>query len=299
MFPDGSPVAGLFYPPYNFGAIPAPYDDFEKARVVILPVPYDSTTDWKSGSRDGPKAIIDSSQYIELYDFEMDREPYQVGIYTAPEVQPVMSSPEGMVQSVREITKHLIDRGKLVAMLGGEHLLSLGSIQAYHEAYPDLTVLQLDAHTDLRSEYLGATITHASVMRQVLEFCPAVQVGMRSLSADENQFIKERKLEIFYAHHTAFNPATIKKIVSRLKGKVYITVDADVFDLGLVNAVGTPEPGGLSWYEVISILEAVTAAREVVGFDVVELCPREGTSTSAFVLARLVYKLIGLCCPPT
>ncbi len=296
MYPEGSPVAGLFYPPYNFGAVPAPYDDFDRARVVILPVPYDSTTDWKSGSRDGPKAIIDSSQYIELYDCELDREPYKVGIFTAPEVQPVMSAPENMVQSVYEITRDLLGRGKLVAMLGGEHLLSLGCFRAYHEAFPDLSILQLDAHADLRGEYLSAGVTHASVMRAAMELCPIVQVGIRSFSADESRFIKAQGLEIFYAQRTVLDTPTIKKIVGRLKGKVYITIDADAFDLGLVNAVGTPEPGGLGWNETVSLLEVVAGDREVVGFDVVELCPREGTSSSAFVLAKLVYKLIGLCC---
>ncbi|MBI4332468.1 MAG: agmatinase [Chloroflexi bacterium] len=295
MFPDDS-LAGHFYPPRNFGAIPAPYDDFEKARVVILPVLYDSTTDWKSGSRDGPNAIIDSSQYIELYDYELDREPYRVGIYTAPEVQPMVSSPEAMIQRVYEIVRHLNARGKMVAMLGGEHSLSLGPIRAHAETHPDLTVLQLDAHTDLRDEYLGTRSGHGSIMRRALELCPIVPAGIRSMSADERLFIQEKRLEVFHAGAAGLGPQAVKKIVSRLKDKVYITVDVDVFDLGLVNAVGTPEPGGLGWYEVISLLEAVAAQREVVGFDVVELCPREGTSASAFVIARLVYKLIGLCC---
>jgi len=297
LFPSEA-IAGHFYPPRNFGAIPSPYDDFDQARAVILPVLYDSTTDWRSGSRDGPGAIIESSQYIELYDFEMDREIYKVGIHTAPEVEPVMSGPEGMIQRVYEIIKYLNTQGKITCMLGGEHSLSLGPIRAHAEDHAGLTVLQLDAHSDLRDEYLGTSIGHASVMRRAMELCPVVQVGIRSMSIDESRFIKEKKLEIFYGHHTIFNPPTIKKIVSRLNKKVYITVDADVFDLGLVNAVGTPEPGGLSWYDVISLVEAVAAQREVVGFDVVELCPREGTSAAPFVLARLAYKLIGLCCKP-
>lgn len=295
MFPDAS-VARHFYPPRNFGAIPSPYDDFDRARVVVLPVLYDGTSEWKSGSRNGPNAIIDSSQYIELYDFELDRDIFKVGIYTAPEVEPVMSGPEGMIQRVYEITKHLNSRDKMVVTLGGEHSISLGPIKAACEAHQDITVLQLDAHADLRDEYLGTKFGHASVMRRAMELCPVVHVGIRSLSAEENVFIKQNGLEIFYAHHTVFDPPTVEKIVSRLKGKVYITIDVDVFDLGLVNAVATPQPGGLGWYEIISLLEAVTTRRDVVGFDVVELCPNEGTSSSSFVLARLVYKLIGLCC---
>lgn len=294
MFPEG-PIAREYYPHRNFASISAPYSEFEQARVVVLPVLYDSTTDWRSGARDGPPVIIDASQYVELYDLELDMEIYKVGIHTLPEVQPVMSGPEKMLQRVYRVVKDLIKRGKMVVMLGGEHSLTLGAVRAYREKFPELTVLQLDAHADLRDEYLGTRFSHASAMRRVMELCPIVQVGIRSMSYDESLFIKEKGLEIFYAHNTTFNRQTINKIVSRLKGEVYITIDADVFDPGLVPAVGTPEPGGLGWYETISLLKEVTKRCRVVGFDVVELCPREGPVSSAFFIARLIYKLIGLC----
>lgn len=293
MYPDG-PIAKEFYPHRNFGAIPTPYCEFDQARVVVLPVLYDSTTDWRSGARDGPPVIIDASQYMELYDMELDREIYKIGIHTLPEPQPVMSGPEGMVERIYRVVKDLKARGKMVVMLGGEHSLTLGAVRAHHEKHKDLSVLQLDAHADLRDEYLGTKFSHASVMRRVLELCPAVQVGIRSLSLDESEFVRDEKLQLFYAHNTRLDdPQTIKRIVKRLKRKVYITIDADVFDPAVVPAVGTPEPGGLGWYDTTALLKEVAAQREVVGFDVVELCPREGPLSSAFFIARLVYKLIG------
>jgi len=261
--------------------------------VVILPVPYDSTTEWRSGSRDGPKAIIDASQYLELYDLELGLETYKVGIHTLPEVQPLMSGPEAMVHRVYEIATGLIKEGKLVVMLGGEHTLTLGMVKAYKEKFSDLSVLQLDAHADFRDEYMGTKYNHACVMHRLFELCSIVQVGIRSLSWEEQQFLNQDRVYLFFASGGAIPPDSLAEIVSSLSENVYITIDLDVFDPAVMPAVSNPEPGGLHWAEVINLLKGIVRERNVVGFDLMELCPREGPLSCAFLAAKLAYKLIG------
>jgi len=283
----------FFYPPRNFGAIPSPKADFQDARVVILPVPYDSTTTYRSGTRDGPMAIIDASQYLELYDLELDREIYQVGIHTLPEVQTVMSGPEGMVYQVYQVAKGLLEADKTIVMLGGEHSLTLGMVQAYKERHPGLSVLQLDAHADLRDEYEGAKHSHACVMRRIWGCCPIVQVGIRSLSLEERQFMQQQGLAPFYMEEFARDRDSVGKVVSSLSDVVYITIDLDVLDPSLMSAVGTPEPGGMGWHELLALVRAVSQQKRIVGFDLVEFCPREGPTSCAFLAAKLAYKVIG------
>lgn len=279
-----------FYPPRNFAALPSQYTDFETSKVVILPVPYDSTTDWRSGSRDGPMAIIDASQYLELYDEELDRESYLVGIHTLPELQPSMRGPEETVERVYNVASDLVQKEKFVVMLGGEHSLTLGMVRAFAERFPRLSVLQLDAHADLRDEYEDSRYSHACVMRRVLECCPIVQIGIRSLSQEEHRFLTQNQMRPFFAQGL---PLGEKAIVSALSEEVYITVDLDVLDPSIMSAVSTPEPGGLSWYEVLRILRHVAQEKHIVGCDLVELCPKEGPSSCAFLAAKLAYKLIG------
>ncbi len=283
----------FFYPPRNFGSLPPAKTDFECARVVILPVPYDSTTAYKSGTRDGPMAIIDASQYLELYDLELGTEIYQVGIHTLPEVQTVMSGPEGMVDRVYQVARELLEAGKTVVMLGGEHSLTLGMVRAYQEKHEGLSVLQLDAHADLREEYEGAKYGHACVMRRVWEYCPIVQVGIRSLSLEEHEFLQQQRLKPFYMEEFAGDRDSLTKVTSALSEDVYVTIDLDVLDPAVMSAVGTPEPGGMGWYELVELMRAVCQQKRVVGFDVVELCPREGPISCAFLAAKLAYKLIG------
>jgi agmatinase len=286
----------LFYPPHTFTAIPPQDAALETSKVVILPVPYDSTTDYKSGAREGAQAIISASQQLELYDAELDRETYRVGIHTLPSLEPVMSGPEQMITRVYQAAKDLLEKDKLVVMLGGEHSLTLGVVQALGERYQKLSVLQLDAHADLRNEYLGTKYSNACVMRRVWELCPIVQVGIRSLSLEEHEFIKQHKLELFYAEDCT--PDSAPKVLANLPPPVYITIDLDVFDPSIMSAVGTPEPGGLSWHQVLDLLRAVAKERHIVGFDVVELCPREGPTSCTFLAAKLVYKLIGYTTSP-
>ena len=288
----------LFYPRRNFAGLSPPLCDLETARVVILPVPYDSTTDWRSGAREGPMAIIDASQYLEFYDHELDCEPCRVGIHTLPELQPSMRGPEETIRRVHQAASELVRQGKFVVMLGGEHSVTLGTVRAFKEEFPHLSVLQLDAHADLRDEYEDSRYSHACVMRRVVECCPIVQVGIRSLSLEEHLFMEERKMRAFFAREGGLDQTALDEIVSALSADVYITVDLDVLDPSIMSAVGTPEPGGMDWYEVLRLLRHVAENRRVVGGDLVELCPQEGPSSCAFLAARLAYKLIGYAASP-
>lgn len=283
----------LFLPPRNFAGIPHQDAPFDKAKVVVLPVPYDSTTEYKPGAREGPQAIIDASQYLELYDAELNREISEVGIFTLPEVQPLMGGPELMVERVYQIARGLLEKEKFVAMLGGEHLLTLGMVRAHKEKYRQLSVLQLDAHADLRDQYQGTKYSNACVMRRIREVCPdVVQVGIRSFSLEERLFMQHHKIEPFYAEFSN-SPDFAFRVASALSPQVYISVDLDVFDPSIMSAVGTPEPGGLSWQQVLELLRVAARKSKIVGFDLTELCPREGPTSCAFLAAKLAYKLIG------
>ncbi len=286
-------IENFFSPPHNFAGLSSPYTDLETAKVAILPVPYDSTAEWHCGTREGPRAIIDSSQYLELYDLELGQEIHKVGIHTLPAIQPVLSSPEEMVQRVYQVAKELIQRAKLVVMLGGEHSLSLGLVRAFKEKYNDLCVLQLDAHADLRNEYSGTKYSHACTMRRILEHCPITQVGIRSLSLEEQQFLSQNKMQPFYGSMLNSNSAFLQQIIDSLTDNVYVTIDLDVFDPSIMQAVGTPEPDGMQWTDVLHLLKLVTAQKHVVSFDLMELCPSMGTDSCTFLAAKLTYKLIG------
>jgi agmatinase len=280
----------LFYTQRNFAALPPHYSEFETSKVVILPVPYDSTTTWRSGSRDGPLAIIDASQHLELYDHELDREVHLAGIHTLPELQPSMKGPEETVMRVHEVASDLIRKGKFVVMLGGEHSLTVGMVKAFRERFDSLSVLQLDAHADLRDAYEDSKYSHACVMRRVLEYCPIVQVGVRSLCEEEHRFLTQNQMQPFFAEGL---PLDIDGIVSALSTDVYVTIDLDVLDPSIMSAVGTPQPGGISWHEILKILRRVAETRRIVGCDLVELCPAEGPPSCAFLASKLAYKLIG------
>jgi N1-aminopropylagmatine ureohydrolase len=287
---------GTFLPPQTFAGLEPPYSDFKRARAVILPVPYDGTSEWRSGSRHGPRAIIDASQYLELYDLELDREIHKVGICTLPQVEPALSSPQDMIDRVYHVVKGLVQKGKFVVLLGGEHTISLGAVRAFNETYPKLSVLQLDAHADLRDEYLGTRYGQASVMRRISELCPISQVGVRSLSREEKQFLVQAKLKPFYMSGLTSQTA-VDKILDSLSEDVYITIDADVLDPSIMPAVGTPEPDGMSWRQLLDLVEPVALHKHVVGFDLMEFCPGEGPNSCAFLLAKLAYRLIGCAVP--
>jgi agmatinase len=288
---------GIFLPHEVFAGLDLPYSNLQQAKTVILPVPYDSTSEWRSGSRHGPQAIIDASQYLEFYDLELDREIYKVGISTLPQVEPLLSSPQDMIDRVYQVVEGLIQKEKFVVLLGGEHSLSLGAVRAFKKAFPGLSVLQLDAHADLRDEYLGTKYSQACVMRRIFELCPISQVGVRSLSWEEKQFLKQNKLTPFYMSDLASNTAPLDQIVDSLSEDVYVTIDVDVLDPSIMSAVGTPEPDGMSWRQILDIIESVALHKHVVGFDLMEFCPGEGPGSCAFLLAKLAYKLIGCAVP--
>jgi len=288
---------GTFLPHEVFAGLEPPYSNLQEAKVVILPVPYDSTSEWRSGSRHGPQAIINASQYLELYDLELDREIYKVGISTLPQVEPLLSSPQDMINRVYKVVEGLVRKEKFVVLLGGEHSLSLGAVRAFKEAFPRLSVLQLDAHADLRNVYLGTKYGQACVMRRIFDLCPISQVGVRSLSWEEKQFLTRKKLTPFYMSDLASGTASIDQIVDSLSEDVYVTIDVDVLDPSIMPAVGTPEPDGMSWRQISDIVESVTLHKHVVGLDLTEFCPAEGPSSCAFLLAKLAYKLIGWAVP--
>lgn len=273
----------------KFGDWPEKYSAVKESKIVLLPVPYDGTSTWLKGADKGPKAIIESSVNLEWYDIETDFEVYKKGIHTAKPVR-VSAKPELMAKQVESEVKKYLAQDKMAVVLGGEHSVSLGAIAAYKEKYPDLNVLQLDAHADLRQEYLGSKFNHACVMARVKEICPIVQVGIRSMDISERESLAEDR--IFYAQEIYGNKNWEEKVLAKLAGKVYITIDLDVFDPSILPATGTPEPGGLSWYPVINFLKKVCREKEVVGFDIVELCPNKFDKTSDYLAAKLIYKLL-------
>jgi agmatinase len=287
-----SHISHLLSQPGNFAGLPPPYSDFKSSRVTVLPVPYDSTTEWHSGTRNGPRSIIEASYYLEWFDIELERELYSVGISTLPNLEPVLDSPQAMAGRVCSAAESLLDEGKFIVMLGGEHSISYGSIKAYSQKFNDFSVLQLDAHADLRDQYLGTKYGHGCVMRRVLELCPVTQVGIRSMSLEEHEFIKASRLTPFVAEQ-GNNSLCYSDIIDSLSENVYITIDLDVLDPSVMAAVGTPEPGGMGWSDILSLLRSVAEKRKIVGFDLVELCPDQGPSSCSFLAAKLAYKLIG------
>ena len=291
--PLGGGREETFLPHEVFAGLEPPYSNLQHAKAVILPVPYDGTSEWRSGSRHGPQAIIDASQYLELYDLELDREVYKAGISTLPQLEPVLSSPQDMIERVHTVVKRLIEKDKFVLLLGGEHSLSLGTVRAFKEAFPGLSVLQLDAHADLRNEYMGTKYGQACVMRRIFELCPICQVGVRSFSWEEKQFLTRKKLRPIYMSDLASGKAYIEQIVDSLSEDVYVTIDVDVLDPSIMPAVGTPEPDGMSWRQILNIIEAVGLHKHVVGSDLMEFCPGEGPRSCAYLLAKLAYKFIG------
>ncbi|MHB8375888.1 MAG: agmatinase [Dehalococcoidia bacterium] len=281
-----------FYPPLNFASLDAEDAAFDRARAVVLPVPYDSTVTARAGARDGPRAIIEASADMELYDVGLGSEPWRHGIHTLPELAPHTGSPEAMIDRIEEVVGELIDAGKFVVTLGGEHTVAVGAVRAYAKRRPGLSVLAFDAHSDLRDAYLDSKYNHACTLRRALEVAPVTLVGLRSASAEDAALIRDERLA-FYTP-AAFRDAGPRAVVERLGDEVYVTIDLDCFDPSEMAAVGTPEPGGLHWDEVSELLLAVTREKRVVGFDVTELSPSLGPRSCAQQAAKLAYRLIGL-----
>ena len=275
--------------PANFGLLAGEFCEPASARIVLLPAPYDRTSTWIKGADKGPAAIIDASHHMELYDIETNFEVYKLGIHTS---EPIGSdgSEADMVDAVRHEVSNCLADGKFVVLLGGEHTVSIGAIQAHLLRSPDLTVLQLDAHADLRDEYNGSKYNHACVMARVRQMCPIVQVGLRSMDSAESEVIDPARA--FFAKDMQGHTAWIDQVMPQLSDSVYITIDLDVFDPSIMPSTGTPEPGGLGWYDVLSLLRRVASEKKVAGFDVVELCPNSLNRAPDFTAAKLIYKLL-------
>ncbi len=276
----------------NFGDFPDTLTQYNNSEVVILPVPYDGTSTWLKGANKGPEAILEASPNLEFYDIDTRREVFKhTGIHTS---EPVLecTSPESMTDAVYERVSELIKDNKFVIVLGGEHSVSIGTAKAHHENYENISVLQIDAHGDMRDEYENSQYNHACVMARVKEFAPCVQVGIRSLCTEELHNIDYSRM--FFAEDIMKSETWIEEVLDKLNENVYITFDLDAFDPSIISSTGTPEPGGLNWYQVIDLMKAVFAKKNVVGFDVVELCPNPHNKVSDFIAAKLVYKMIDL-----
>ncbi|MFA5499998.1 MAG: agmatinase, partial [Candidatus Omnitrophota bacterium] len=264
--------------------------------VVIVQVPYEKTTTYVKGTKAGPAAIIEASGNMELFDDELNQEVYKIGIHTVEIPGIADAEPEDMVKKVHDATDDLLKIGKFPVILGGEHSVSVGAVGAMKKNYPDVSVLQLDAHYDLRDEYLGSKYNHACAARRISEICPLVQAGLRSLSKEEKDFLNTKSngnIKTVNVYDILEKPLWKDYVINGLSENVYITIDLDVFDPSLMPAVGTPEPGGIGWYELIDLLKETAKDKKIVGFDVVELCPIENHIMSNFLAAKLVYRLLG------
>jgi len=283
----------LYWPARRFGALESPYSDLDSARFVVIPVPYDSTTTWRAGTREGAMAIIQASINMELYDREFGREIYQAGIHTTAEVEPDMSGPEGMANRVQEVIAEVFEARKVPVMLGGEHSLTLGGVRALAARANSLTVVQLDAHTDLRDSYSGTQFGHGCVMRRASEIpgVRIIQVGLRSSSQEEIDAVPANVTQFWAEDLLADFPGQLRRIVELIEGDVYLTFDVDCCDPSWMPDTGTPEPGGLSYYEIRDVLRAVCRTGRVRAVDCLELIG--GHPASAFAVARLLYKTMG------
>jgi len=279
--------------PFTFGALEQDAASFDRAGAVVLPVPFERTTSYVPGTKNGPREIIAASGQVELYDEELGREICDIGIHTLPAMESPFASTDDAFAEMRRVAAWLAGAGKFFVALGGEHALTAPLVAGVADVHPGVSVLQIDAHADLRESYMGDRHSHASAMRRVLEYAPTVQVAIRNLSAPEAEAIPGLETTVFYDWNMRDDPAWITRVVEALGEKVYITIDCDGIDPAIMPAVGTPEPGGLSWRETLTLLKLVMTKKTVVAADVVELCPIPGFVAPNFLAARLVYKLIG------
>ena len=271
------------------------YRNFEKSKVVILPCPYEGAVTYGKGCSKGPDAILGASNNMELFDDELNSETYKIGIHTKTPLPLTGLAPDEMIKKVKKEVFEILKLKKLHVALGGEHSISVGTVWAASQIYKDMTVLQLDAHRDLRDSYEGSTLNHACVGRRFLEFSPLVQVGVRSLSKEEQIFLdtKPNNLKTFDVYHILDMPNWKNSVIDSLSNNVYISLDLDIFDPSLMPSVGTPEPGGIGWYELLDLLKMVIKKRKIIGFDIVELAPIKDFIAPDFLAAKLIYRLLG------
>lgn len=273
----------------NYAGIEDEFAQLATSKVVLIPVPYDGTSTWIKGADKGPEAFLDASANMELYDIETDSVPYENGVFLA---EPVTenSSPEAMCDAVYQTTQNYLSQGKLVTLFGGEHSISIGAIKAFYEKFEDLTVLQIDAHSDLRQEYHGSKCNHACALADAQKNTNLIQVGIRSMDTEELQYMDKNK--VFFAHDIKTNSTWIDDVLALCTKNVYITIDLDAFDPSIMPSTGTPEPGGLTWYQVMGLLKKVFRNCDVKGFDLNELCPNPNAKASDFLAAKLYYRML-------
>jgi len=273
------------------GAVPHPAS-FDDARAVILPVPVDRTTSYVGGTRNGPREILQASSHMELWDEEIGVDVHPIGIVTLPEMELPFGELQPLMDEIRRVAAEILRRDKFLLTLGGEHSITPPLVAAAAERYPGLGVLQIDAHADLRDEYMGTRHNHACAIRRTLEYAPVTQVGIRSLSSEEAAAAPSLNTTIFYDHSMRQDPSWMDRVVRTLPETVYITIDVDGLDPAIMPATGTPEPGGLSWYEALALLRTTIEHRRVIGCDLVELSPLPGVMAPNFLCAKLAYKIL-------
>ncbi len=276
----------------EFGGTTPTTTDFEHARVVIFPVPLDRTTSYVPGTRNGPHEILVASSHMELWDEETGTDVHSIGIFTLPEIEFPYARIDDVMREIHRVAAEIVSYGKFPFILGGEHSITAPIVEAVAARHRNLSVLQIDAHADLRDSFMGTPFNHACAMRRVLDHARLTQVGIRSLSPEEAAAAPGLATRMFYDHNMRDDPQWMDRVVESLSDTVYITIDADGLDPAIMPAVGTPEPGGLSWYETLKLLRKVIDARHVVGCDLVELAPLAGNVAPNFLCAKLVYKIL-------
>ena len=276
----------------EFGGTTPTTSDFENARVAIFPIPLDRTTSYVPGTRNGPHEILVASSHMELWDEETETDVHSIGIFTLPEMEFPFAGIDEVMREIHRVASELVSRGKFPFVLGGEHSITPPIVAALSARHSALSVLQIDAHADLRDSYMGTPHNHACAMRRVLDYAPTTQVGIRSLSPEEAAAVPGLRTKIFYDFNMRQDERWIDRVVDSLSPNVYITIDCDGLDPAIMPAVGTPEPGGLSWYEMLSLLRRVIESRNVVGCDLVELAPLPALVAPNFLCAKLVYKIL-------
>ena len=277
----------------NFGGLQSEYSSLDKSLFVISSVPYDLTSTYQSGSRRGPAAIMEASANMELYDEEINKETYHHGIHTLAPLEIDARGPKEMIEKVRTEISKILSLDKIPVMLGGEHSISFGAVQAMKEKYPEISVLQFDAHADLRNSYQGTPFSHAAVARRISEIADLTQVGIRSMSSEEAAFVPGSSVKSYSADFVYDHSDWKEKICKNLKSDVYISIDLDVLDPAFMPSTGTPEPGGISWRELLAIVKEVSKRCRIRGFDVVELSPIAGLVAPDFLAAKLIYRIMG------
>jgi N1-aminopropylagmatine ureohydrolase len=280
------------FEPFQFGGVLPTSRDFAESESVILPIPFDRTTSYMPGTRNGPRELLLASAQVELWDEEVGVDVHPYGLFTLPEMDLSGLPLAEAMEAIGGTTGALMDQGKFLLTIGGEHSITSPIVAAAAARHAGLSVLQVDAHADLRNEYLGEPHSHACAMRRTLDFAPLVQVGIRNISEDEAKALPTLRTKIFFDWNMREQPDWIDRAIGALSDDVYITIDLDGLEPGLMPAVGTPEPGGLSWRELTTLLRRTFERRNVVACDVVELCPIPGMVSPNFVAAKLVYKLL-------